>query len=75
MTDEDFNALMQSEMWLSNQKFDFERMWVAVLGERILDKDPDKQELFGRLDALGDSIDQFKILIRYFPGRDEFDNR
>jgi hypothetical protein len=74
MTDEDFNALMKSEVWLSNQKLDYERMWVAVLGERIIATDPDRQELYRRLVAMGDTIDRYKVLIRYYPGWNEFDN-
>jgi hypothetical protein len=72
MTDEDWNALLQSRLWLWEQDVSaYHKQWVAVLGKRIIDADANKEELYRRLDALGDTIDQYKVLVRYIPGFDE----
>ena len=72
MTDEDFNALMASDIWLYQQDLaTYVKKWVAVLGERIIDSDANKEELYRRVNALGGTIDRYKVLIRYIPGFDE----
>ena len=54
MNEEDFQALMASEMWLWKQDLSsYEKQWIAVLGETFLDSDADKEQLYRRLDALG----------------------
>jgi hypothetical protein len=72
MNDEDFNALMASDIWLYQQDLvPYDRKWVAVLGEKIIDSDANQEELYRRVNALGGTIDRDKVLIRYIPGFDE----
>jgi hypothetical protein len=72
MTEDDFQALMASDIWLYKQDLrPYHKKWVAVLGERILDADASEEELDRRVAALGDSIDQYKVLTRYIRGYDE----
>jgi hypothetical protein len=72
MTEEDFQALMASDVWLHEQDLTpYHKKWVAVLGERIIDSDANKEQLHRRLGALGGTIDQYKVLTRYVPGFDE----
>jgi hypothetical protein len=72
MTEEDFQALIASDIWLYQQDLEpYHKKWVAVLGERILDADPSETELDARIAKLGDAIDQYKVLIRYIHGFDE----
>jgi hypothetical protein len=72
MTDEDFYALMASDMWFRQQDLTpYLKKWIAVLGEKIIDADANEEELFRRVDALVDAIDQHKVLSRYIPGYGE----
>jgi hypothetical protein len=71
MTEEDFQALMASEMWLWEQDLSsYRKKWVAVLGEEIIDSDENEEELDRRVVALGHTIDQYKVLTRYVGGFD-----
>jgi hypothetical protein len=72
MTEEDFQALMASDIWLYKQDLaPYHKKWVAAFGERIIDSDADEQALYDRLEALGNSVDRYKVLVRYIRGFDE----
>jgi hypothetical protein len=72
MNDEDLHALMASDMWLWKQDLiPYHKKWVAVLGEKIIDSDADKETLDRRVVARGHTIDQYKVLTRYIRGYDE----
>lgn len=72
MTDEDFYALMASDLWLDKQDLTpYLGRWVAVLGEKVIDSDPDEEALALRIVALGHTIDQYKVLTRYLGGPDD----
>ncbi|MDB5305900.1 MAG: hypothetical protein JWO38_102 [Gemmataceae bacterium] len=70
MTAEDAEAQFASVLWYEAQNAagklpDYHEHFVAILGERIIDTDPDESELNRRLDALGDTIPQFQVVVRY----------
>jgi hypothetical protein len=76
MTEEDGDAMFKSLIWFEKQRgarklLDYQKMWVAVLGEQIIDADRSEEELNRRIAALGDSINQFRVLVRYLRGSDE----
>jgi hypothetical protein len=74
MTEEDFQALMASEMWLRTQDTTpYRGKCIAILGERIIDSDADEEALARRIVALGHAIDQYKVLTRYVRDYDELD--
>ena len=74
MTEEDFQALMASDIWLYQQDLTaYHKKWVAVLGEKIIDSDENEDKLDRRVGALGDTIDQYKVLTRYIRGFDEME--
>jgi hypothetical protein len=74
MTEADFQALMASEMWLWKQDLSgYEKKWIAVLGEKIIDSDADELALARRVVALGHTIDQYKVLTRYIRSFDEIE--
>jgi hypothetical protein len=70
MTDEDFQALMDADVWLDGFNAAggtraYQGMWIAVHGEQVVAADADKQELYRQLGALGDSINRLRVLVRY----------
>jgi hypothetical protein len=75
-TEEDAEAQFKSVLWYEDANAagklnDYQSTFVAILGERIIDADPDEDELNRRLDALGDTIPQFQVVVRY---RGSFEN-
>ncbi len=74
MTEEDFQALMASDVWLYDQDLTpYHKKWVAVLGQKIIDADANQEALYRRLSALGHTIDHYKVLTRYIAGYDELE--
>jgi hypothetical protein len=76
MTEEDFNALMAAQVWLNKFSvaggtLDYQKMWIAVHSEKVVAAHADKYELYRQLDALGDSIDHYRVLVRYVHSLDE----
>jgi hypothetical protein len=70
MTEEDARAQFASVLWYeaanaAGQLDEYQNTNVAILGDRILDEHPDLNELHRRLDALGDTIPQFQVVVRY----------
>jgi len=72
MTDADWYALMDAAFWMDTQNLDsYHKKWIAIHGQQIIAAESDKRELYKQIDALGDSINQFRVLVRYIPGFDE----
>lgn len=73
MTEEDAKHAFASVLWFEAQfaagkLAEYEGQYVGICGERIVAAAPDWDELNRRLDALGDSIPQFRVVVRYVPG-------
>jgi hypothetical protein len=73
---EDARAQFASVLWYeaanaAGHLDDYQNTNVAILGDRIPDAHPDLHELNRRLDALGDTIPQFRVVVRY---RGSFEN-
>lgn len=71
-TVDDYQALIASDMWLSNHAPPdlierYRGMHVAVRGERIIDGDPDFGALGRRLDTNPDARPLNRLLFRYIP--------
>jgi hypothetical protein len=76
MTQEDFQALMAAEIWLdklnsAGETLQYQKMWIAVYDRQVIAAHADKNELYRQLDALGDSINQFRVLVRYIRSLEE----
>jgi hypothetical protein len=72
-TKEEERAMFASVVWLDDQinagkMAEYAGKYVAVLGESILDADPNADELMRRVLALGNSIPQYRVVARYLPG-------
>ena len=73
---EDGDAMFASILWYENQraagKFkEYERKHIAILGEKIIAAAPSMEELSRQLDALGDSINRMRVVIKYVPSPDD----
>jgi hypothetical protein len=73
---EDGDAMFQSILWYEAQRAagklkEYERMHIAIYGEEVIDADKDKYELYRRLDARGNSINQMRVVTRYVPHPDD----
>jgi len=80
MTEEDFQALMAAEFWLAKINsaggtLPYQGMWIAVYGEQIIDADRSEEELDRRIEARGDSINLFRVLVRYVHTLDELSSQ
>ena len=69
-TQADQDAMFASVVWFREQRaagaFEmYEGMYVAVLGEQIIDADRDEDELVHRLEAKGDAIPPNRVVIQY----------
>ena len=69
-TEADHDALFASVVWFRTRcdpavVDKYAGMYVAILGEQILDADRDKDELLRRLNALGDTICRTRVLLQY----------
>ena len=74
MTDEDTYALIGSDLWLRRQDLTpYQKKWVAVLSEKVIDSDADEEALGRRVVALWPGVDVYRVLIRYIPGYDELE--
>lgn len=76
MTEEDFQALMAAECWLAEFSRGggtllYQGKWIAVHDEKIVAADADKQSLYRQLRDFGDSINRFRVLVRYVHTLDE----
>ena len=74
-TPADADALLASAFWFDTHSTaeriePYRGMHVAILGERIIDADSDKESLFSRLDA-NDALPPYRVLIRYVPTEEE----
>lgn len=72
-TEEERQALWESVLWFHDQRsagnmVRYAKQFVAILGDRVLAADPDKDGLCRRIEALGDSIPQRRVLVQYVPG-------
>jgi hypothetical protein len=69
-TQADHDAMFASVVWFREQRAsgtfeEYEGMNVAILGEQIIDADRDEDELIRRLDALGGTLPQNRVVIQY----------
>jgi hypothetical protein len=67
---EDGDAMFESVLWYEEQRVakklqSYEKKYIAILDKQIIDADADKQALYHRLDALGNSINQRRVVVRY----------
>ena len=72
-TEEDSRAQFASIQWLEAENragrlLAYQRQYVAILGEMIIASDCDSVELNRRIDALGDNIEQFRVVVKYVSG-------
>jgi hypothetical protein len=75
-TQADWGAMFASVVWFREKGAEesyekYKGMYVAILGERIIDADHDEKTLIRRLDALGDSVSQNRIVIQYLSTMEE----
>jgi hypothetical protein len=74
-TPADHEAMFASVVWFRQQEDaglgSYTGMHVAILGERVLDADRIKDDLFRRLDALGDTIPRGRLVVLYVPTYEE----
>lgn len=73
---EDGDAMFESVVWFRGERgagrmARYQKMYVAVLGKQVLDADPDLEVLGRRIDALGDTINQRRVVYEYVRGEDE----
>jgi hypothetical protein len=76
ITEIDGEAMFASVVWFDKQQSTgvlqgYEGKYVAILGEQIVDADTNEDELFRRIDAMGDRIPPNRIVIRYVPRIEE----
>jgi hypothetical protein len=76
MTDEDEQAQFASVLWFEEQNaagklLDYQKQFVAICEKQIVAAAPERAELNRRLDALGDSIPQFRVVVRYIGSLDD----
>lgn len=75
-SEEDQRAMFASVVWFHEQKSAgnlnrYEGMHVAVVGETIIDADPDPDELIRRLEKLG--TDRWhRAVVQYVPGPNDW---
>lgn len=70
MTEEDADAQFATVLWFDEQnalgKFnEYAGQCIAICGERVVAVAPTWAELHRLVDALGDSINQFRVIVRY----------
>ena len=75
-TPADHEALFASVVWFRQQEWagladQYAGLYVAVLGEKVIDSDRDKDALIRRVQALGDTINQNRVLLQYLPTWEE----
>lgn len=75
-TEADGDAMFASVVWFDTQQScgalgKYEGKYVAVLEQKILDADISEEELFRRLDSLGDAIPPNRLVVRYVPRLEE----
>jgi hypothetical protein len=75
-TPDDHEAMFASVAWFRQQEDagvmdSYTGMHVAILGDRVLDVDSVKDELFRRLDAMGDTIPRGRLVVLYVPTHEE----
>lgn len=72
MTEEDADRAFASVIWFYDQiaagRFvEYEGQFIGICGEQVVAAAPSRPELYQKLDALGDSIKQFQVVVRYIP--------
>lgn len=72
-TEEEWEAIKASVFWFRDQsdagKMDqYAKQLVAILGERVIDADPNSDELLRRVRTLGNTIPQYRVAIQYLSG-------
>jgi hypothetical protein len=75
-TEADAEAIFASVVWFREQggsEFyeQYKGMHVAVLGERIIDADANKEELVKRVEARAGTIQANRVLYQYLPTEEE----
>lgn len=75
-TQSDQDAIFASVVWFRERLDEatyekYKGMHVAILGEQIIDADRDKSEQIRRVDELGDSILQNRVVIQYLRTAEE----
>lgn len=73
---EDGDAMFASVLWYESQRAagqfkEYEGKHIAILGQQVIASAPGLDELSRQLDALGDSINQRRVVIKYVPSPDE----
>ena len=71
-TQEDHDAMFASVVWFREKKEaevyeQYKGMYVAILGEQIIDADKNKDELVRRLEAMGDALPPNRVALQYVP--------
>lgn len=75
-TPEEHEAMFASVVWFREHEcpasYDkYVGRYVAILGERVTDIDRDEDELVRRVEALGDTICQSRVVVLYVPTYEE----
>ncbi len=75
-TPDDHEAMFWSVVWFrekesQGQDEKYCGKHVALLGEKVLDLDTDQAELIRRVEALGDTIRQSRVVLQYVPTYEE----